>query len=162
AYRGLQMSDDTPALPAIRIEALSATRARNDEKLAASWLDSLRSAHSQRNFAMTAQRFLAALPKGLRAATVEDVRDAIVAATLGASTATARQYTLRIKSLLSYGHELGYMTDPRRALEARAPHRNPLPKTESRIGHAAPESVRWALISVIHNSSKHASTVNAL
>src|SRR5215510_724953 len=46
---------------------------------------------------------------GLRTATVEDVRDAIVAATLGASTATARQYTLRIKSLLSYGHELGYM-----------------------------------------------------
>ena len=46
---------------------------------------------------------------GLRAATVEDVRDAIVAATVGASAATARQYTLRIKSLLSYGHELGYM-----------------------------------------------------
>src|SRR5262245_23340420 len=58
---------------------------------------------------MTAERFLAALPMGLRTATVEDVRDAIVAATLGASTSTARQYTLRIKSLLSYGHELGYM-----------------------------------------------------
>jgi len=58
---------------------------------------------------MTAQRFLAALPMGLRTATVEDVRDAIVTATVGASTATARQYTLRIKSLLSYGHELGYM-----------------------------------------------------
>src|SRR5262245_43921141 len=59
---------------------------------------------------MTAQRFLAVLtPMGLRTATVEDVRDAIVAATVGASTATARQYTLRIKSLLGYGHELGYM-----------------------------------------------------
>jgi len=45
----------------------------------------------------------------LRTATVEDVRDAIVAATIGASAATARQYALRIKSLLSYGHELGYM-----------------------------------------------------
>ena len=74
-----------------------------------SWLDSLRSAHSRRNFAMTAQRFLAALPMGLRIATVEDVRDAIVAAPIGASGATARQYTLRIKSLLSSGHELGYM-----------------------------------------------------
>jgi site-specific recombinase XerD len=103
------MSDDTPALPAIRIEALSATRARNDEELVTSWLDSLRSAHSQRNFAMTAQRFIAALPMGLRAATVEDVRDAIVAATVGASTSTGRQYTLRIKSLLSYGHDLGYI-----------------------------------------------------
>jgi hypothetical protein len=55
---------------------------------------------------MTAQRFLAALPMGLRAATVEDVRDAIVAA-VDASPATARQYTLRVKSLLGYGHELG-------------------------------------------------------
>ena len=69
------MSDDTPSLPAIRIEALSATRARNDDELVASWLDSLRSAHSRRNFAMTAQRFLGALPMGLRAATVEDVRE---------------------------------------------------------------------------------------
>ena len=58
---------------------------------------------------MTAQRFLAALPTGLRRATVEDVRDALTAATVGASAATVRQYTLRIKSLLSYGHDLGYM-----------------------------------------------------
>jgi hypothetical protein len=29
--------------------------------------------------------------------------------TAGTSAATARQYTLRIKSLLSYGHDLGYM-----------------------------------------------------
>jgi len=61
----------------------------------ASWLDSLRSAHSRRDFAMTAQRFLAALPMGPRAATVEDMRDAISAATLGVSAATVRQYTLR-------------------------------------------------------------------
>jgi len=103
------MSDDTPGLPAIRIEALSATRARSDEELIDSWLESLKSAHSRRNFAMTAQRFLAALPMGLRAATVEDVRDAIAAATVRASAASARQYTLRIKSLLSYGHDLGYI-----------------------------------------------------
>jgi hypothetical protein len=100
------MSDDTPALSAIRIETLSATRAQSDEALVASWLDSLRWAHSRRNFAMTAQRFLAALPMGLRTATVEDVRDAILAATVGASTATTRQYTLRIKSLLAGVHAL--------------------------------------------------------
>jgi len=41
------MADDTPALLVIRIEALSATRARNDEELVASWLDSLRSGHSR-------------------------------------------------------------------------------------------------------------------
>ena len=103
------MSDNTLGLPAIRIKALTATRASSDEELIGSWLDSLKSAHSRRNFAMTAQRFLAALPMGLRAATVEDVRDAIAAATVGASAASARQYTLRIKSLLSYGHDLGYI-----------------------------------------------------
>jgi hypothetical protein len=103
------MSDDTPMLPAVQIVAMSATRAQSDEALVASWLDNLKSAHSRRNFAMTAQRFLAALPMGLRAATVEDVRDAIAVATVSASGATVRQYTLRIKSLLSYGHDLGYM-----------------------------------------------------
>lgn len=103
------MSGDALVLPALRVEALSATRASSDEELVASWLASLKSAHSRRNFAMTAQRFLAALPMGLRRATVEEVRDAITAATVGASAATARQYTLRIKSLLSYEQDLGYM-----------------------------------------------------
>jgi len=53
-------------------------------------------AHSRRNYAMIAQRFLSAVPVGLRAATVKDVRDAITAVTAGASGATVRQYTLRI------------------------------------------------------------------
>src|SRR5262245_57755097 len=92
-------------------------------ELVAFWLDSLKSAHSRRNFAMTAQRFLAALPMGLRSATVEDVRDAIAAATVGASAASARQYTLRIKSLLSYEHDLGYIPSQSRRLnrQRRAP-----------------------------------------
>jgi len=41
------MPDDTPALPGVRIEALSATHARNDDELVSSWLDSLRSAHGR-------------------------------------------------------------------------------------------------------------------
>jgi hypothetical protein len=60
------MFDDTPPLPVVQIVAMSATRAQSDEALMGSWLDSLKSAHSRRNFAMTAQRFLAALPMGLR------------------------------------------------------------------------------------------------
>ena len=88
------MSGDALALPAIRIEALIATRACSDDELVACWLTSLKSAHSRRNFAMTAQRFLAALPMGLRAATLEDVRDAIVVATAGAGAAK-RQYPAR-------------------------------------------------------------------
>jgi hypothetical protein len=45
-YRGLQMSGNALALPALRVKALTATRAQSDEALVASWLDSLKSAHS--------------------------------------------------------------------------------------------------------------------
>ena len=85
------------------------TRAKSDAELVRSWADSLRSAHSRRNFEKTALRFLEALPAGIRKATVEDVREALAAITEGASDATAQQYVLRVKSLLSYGHKLGYM-----------------------------------------------------
>ena len=40
----------------------------------------------------------------LRSASVEDVRDAIEAITAGRSASTAKQYVLRVKSLLSYAH----------------------------------------------------------
>ena len=54
--------------------------------------------------------FLEALPAGgIRKATVEDVREALAKITEGLSDATAQQYVLRVKSLLSYGHKLGYM-----------------------------------------------------
>ena len=91
------------------IVALKATRATNDEMLLQSWLRSLPSAHTRANFKTTAERFLEALrPIGLREATVEDVREAIDKVTEGRSPTTARQYALRIKSLLTYGHTLGY------------------------------------------------------
>lgn len=95
-------------LPAARIGTLAGTRARSDHDLVASWLDSLSSPHTRRNFEATTGRFLAALPTGLRAATVEDVREALETITTGRSAATAAQYVLRVKSLLSYAHKLGY------------------------------------------------------
>ena len=85
-----------------------ATRAQTDEQLLNSWLDSLASPHTRRNFEMTARRVLAELPMGLRAATVEDVRDALANVTVGLAETSARQYILRAKSLLGYAHELGY------------------------------------------------------
>jgi integrase/recombinase XerD len=82
---------------------------KSDEALLKSWLRSLGSQHTQRNFEVTARRFLAELPEGgLRAATVEDVRDALTSMSTGLSEASARQYVLRIKSLLGYAHALGY------------------------------------------------------
>src|SRR5262245_14944063 len=85
-----------------------ATRADNDEQLLSSWLSSLTSTHTRRNFDTTARGFLAGLPMGLRGATVEDVRDALAAITGNKSEASARQYVLRVKSLLSYAQRVGY------------------------------------------------------
>jgi hypothetical protein len=72
-----------------------------------SWLDSLNSAHTRRNFEAIARRFLSSLAVDLREATVEDVREALRAVTTGSAESTARQYVLRIKSLLGYAHVLG-------------------------------------------------------
>ena len=98
-----------PRVPAHRVVSLvRATRAETDEQLLTSWLESLGSAHTRRNFEQTARRFLTELPMGLRAATVEDVRDALAKVTHGLAETTARQYVLRCKSLLGYAHGLGY------------------------------------------------------
>ncbi len=70
--------------------------------------NSLNSAHTRRNFEATARRFLVNLAVSLREATVEDVRDALRAVTAGSAESTARQYVLRIKSLLGYAQALGY------------------------------------------------------
>jgi site-specific recombinase XerD len=100
-----------PAVPRQRITALTAgTRAITDQQLVDSWLRSLGSPHTKRNFETTAERFLAALPMSMRAAAVEDVRDALAKITEGLSDATASQYVLRVKSLLTYAHKLGYCT----------------------------------------------------
>src|SRR5262245_17428958 len=96
-------------VPAHRVVSLvRATRAESDEELLSSWLASLGSQHTRRNFEQTAQRFLAELPMGLRTATVEDVRDALAKITSGLAETTARQYVLRVKSLLGYANRLGF------------------------------------------------------
>jgi integrase/recombinase XerD len=114
-------------VPAHRIVSLvRATRADTDEALLKSWLDSLGSPHTRRNFETTARRFLAELPMGLRAATVEDVRDALGTVTKGLAESTARQYVLRCKSLLGYAHALGYTpfnAGARIKVRSEGPHR---------------------------------------
>jgi integrase/recombinase XerD len=100
--------DKLPVVPAT-VHAIAATKASTDEALAASWVASLNSAHSRRNCERTAQRFLAELGVPLRQATVEDVRAALERITEGLAPTSARQIVLRVKSLLSYGHRLGYL-----------------------------------------------------
>jgi integrase len=97
-----------PGVPQ-RIVTASGTRATTDEQLLESWLASLNSPHTRRNFETTARRFLDELPAGgLRAATVEDTRDALERITGGMTETSARQLVLRVKSLLGYAHRLGY------------------------------------------------------
>lgn len=104
------MSSDATNLSApAAVTVLRATSAQSDEEIVRSWLASLGSDHTRRNFEVTARRLIAALDRPLRQATVEDVRQAIETITVGASASTARQYILRAKSLLSYAHELGYL-----------------------------------------------------
>jgi integrase/recombinase XerD len=120
------MSDDTPNLPApIAIANLTATSATSDEQLVASWIDNLRSEHSRVNFRTTADRFLAALQVPLRRATVEDVRHALTTITDRLAPSSARQVVLRVKSLLSYGHRLGYRHGPRPRGGRAVWHRGP-------------------------------------
>ena len=105
------MTKDKGRLQApIRLQTITATKARTDQALAASWVASLNSAHSRRNCETTARRFLEALEAPLRQAAVEDVRDALAAITSGLAPTSARQIVLRVKSLLSYGHRLGYLS----------------------------------------------------
>jgi integrase/recombinase XerD len=91
-----------------RIGVVRATRAETDEQLLQSWLKSLSSPHTRRNFETTARRVLAELPMGLREATVEDVRTALENVTQNVGKATRQQYILRTKSLLGYAHKVGY------------------------------------------------------
>ena len=85
-----------------------ATSAETDEQLLRSWLASLGSPHTKRNFEQAGRRFLAGLPQGLRHATVEDVRASLDLMTHGLAPSSAQQYVLRAKSLMGYAHQLGY------------------------------------------------------
>jgi integrase/recombinase XerD len=102
------MASGEAKLPVQIVAVPRATRATNDAELMESWLANLGSPLTRKNFEITAERFLAALPMGIRAATVEDVREALEVITRHVSEAAGRQYVLRIKSLLGYAHRLGY------------------------------------------------------
>jgi site-specific recombinase XerD len=105
------MTNSTKLPVTHRIAVVKATRAENDEQLLQSWLKSLSSPHTRRNFETTARRLLfelAELQTDLRAAKVEDVRDALEKVTIGVGKATRNQYVLRVKSLLGYAHKVGY------------------------------------------------------
>jgi integrase/recombinase XerD len=107
---GQQLVPSAPdALTSVQVYA--ATKASNDAQLLDSWLKSMNSLHTRRNFSTTARRFLALLAETgctLRTATIEDVRDALELLVAGLAKSSARQAILRCKSLMTFAHKLGY------------------------------------------------------
>lgn len=100
---------DPPSPVAVRT---TPTRARSDDEFVSSWLANMNSDRTRANFRTTAERFLTILAERdltLRTAAVEDVRDAIATLTVGKAASSAVQLSQRVKSLLSYGHRLGYL-----------------------------------------------------
>jgi integrase/recombinase XerD len=95
----------SPELPS----AVAITSASTDAQLLDLWVRRKQSAHSRRNFERTAKVFLDKLGRPLRGATLEEVEAALVALCEGLSAATARQYTLRVKSLLSFATKVRYL-----------------------------------------------------
>ena len=86
-----------PALPArgvlspeVRAGLPMATSARSDRELVESWIASLGSEVTRRNFGVTAERFLEELKVPLRQATVEEVRAALERIAAGAADSSGR------------------------------------------------------------------------
>jgi site-specific recombinase XerD len=94
-----------------RVQIYAATKASNDAQLLDSWIKSMNSSHTRRNFGTTARRFLDLLAEAgctLRTATIEDVRDALELLVAGLAKSSARQAILRCKSLMTFAHKLGF------------------------------------------------------
>ena len=114
------------------------------------------------DFKATADRFLAALRVPLRRATVEDVRQALTTITAELAPSSARQVVLRVKSLLSYGHRLGYLQFNAGAVirvhaEARAVSQRIVSEVEMGLLVRAAPSRRDRIL--IDNSSEQAAAV---
>jgi integrase/recombinase XerD len=113
------MADDkqlqiVPEIIPARVDVASRQwpRARSDDELVASWLANMKSEQTRSNFATTARRFLAIIAERgltLRTLTVEDLREAIESLTVGKAPSSEIQLAQRVKSLISYGHRLGYL-----------------------------------------------------
>lgn len=99
-----------PAPAAVALRPDDASGAESDGELVGAWLASKRSAHTRRAYEADALAFLAtldAMGRSLRTATARDVQ-AWASGLEGAPTTRARRIA-SAKSLLSFGHRLGYL-----------------------------------------------------
>jgi site-specific recombinase XerD len=95
-----------------------AGRASSDDQLIATWLHG-RSPHTQRAYAADVVRFRSRAGKPLARVTVADIQE--FADSLGDQAAASRYRTLSaVKSLLAFGHRIGYLPfDVRRVCACR-------------------------------------------
>jgi len=111
----------TEAFPKPNVSELAGqgSRASSDDQLIAIWLHG-RSAHTQRAYRADIARFRAGAGKPLPAITLADLQN--FADSLGDLAATSRYRALSaVKSLLGFGHQLGYLPfDVGRALRLPA------------------------------------------
>lgn len=94
----------TPA--ALSVQPVNVSGAGADHELVGLWLDG-KSAHTQRAYAFEAARFLAFVGKPMRAVTLTDV--SAYQKTLQGQPATTTRAMATVKSLLSFGHRVGYL-----------------------------------------------------
>jgi integrase/recombinase XerD len=83
------------------------TQASSDQQLLALWLDG-RGRHTQRAYGADADAFLAFTGKPLRFVTIGDVQ-AFGASLAHLATATSARRLSAVKSLLAFGHRIGYL-----------------------------------------------------
>ena len=101
----LQVADPVPAGLLV---APIAPQASSDDDMVALWLDTYRSPHTRRGYAMDIRAFRAFVAKPLGTVTVRDIQ-AFAATLTGLADATAARRLSAIKSLVALGHRLGYL-----------------------------------------------------
>jgi integrase/recombinase XerD len=89
-------------------DILAPTRAASDDHLVALWLNG-RSPHTQRAYRADVERFRGRAGKPLALATLSDLQD-FAASLTNLAPASRYRALSAIKSLLAFGHRLGYLT----------------------------------------------------
>jgi site-specific recombinase XerD len=104
-----ELVDETPLERAARGEGLPAVpQADSDQELVTLWERRHDSRHTRRNYRMQAARFLAFVRKPLRLVRIDDVQS-FAASLTDLAPATRATAIAAVKSLLTFGQEVGYL-----------------------------------------------------
>lgn len=100
---------DASSLPAvIAVDAVIPVASDNDAQLVSMWVARSSSPNTRKNYQRQAARFLAAVGKPLPSVSLKDVQT-YIASLEAMSSATKALAVSAVKSLLTFGHEIGYL-----------------------------------------------------